>query len=430
MTNFFPDLSTTPTTTEQPTTKALVKDFVWTLVNVKQRVLVSHELELVIMGGPNVDNTGVILDSNNKYIRIPNIKDSCLTDPSVCIDGVTIEIVVKLTTLEENSIIFTSGGEVPDQPGITLLYRFGQVHVIVSTTLQSWYVTLPKQIIWTNNFCKVQVSWTTTTEPTTTSTAAGAATTVRPQPMSTFTGTCPAGCFSPDVCFDRSTAKATPTPTVNCITTEAEGTTTMKTVTRVIATPETTSTATTKSVTEKPTTTKTPTSKATTAKITAATSTTTTKKPPTTPKIPATTPTTPKTTPTTSTTTTTTTTTPTTTTRATTTLTTTTTPTTTTTATTTLPPCPEEPKSLVLSPEVDINNQGVLICSLAQTPSPGLEIRLTFRVQGQRRTWSQTIEAPDRGAAMPIADMGVELMNKRVRSDVYHYCDLPCLQIP
>ena len=67
---FLTALSTTPTTTVKTTTPGLVKDFVWTLVNVKQRVIVSHEWEMVILGSPSVDKSGVILDSNDKFIRV------------------------------------------------------------------------------------------------------------------------------------------------------------------------------------------------------------------------------------------------------------------------------------------------------------------------------------------------------------------------
>ncbi|GFS24154.1 von Willebrand factor D and EGF domain-containing protein [Elysia marginata] len=465
-------LSTTPTTTTQTTTPGLVKDFVWTLVNIKQRVLVSHEWELVILGGPSTDKTGVILNTPDKFIRIPSIKDTCLTDPSVCTDGLTIEIVVKLTTLEENSIIFTSGGEVPDQPGITLIYRFGQVHIIVSTKLQSWYVSFSKTIIWTNDFCKVQVSWSQLTSlkvfvnemlmgvsvtpvdhrnptvsvtdaltigggrttcivnmvhiwlvhidilidlnivkpqdacfatPSTQSTTIKAAerTTVKDTSIATKTPT-----LLTTMPLTAKTTKAISTPTA-AFTATASRTKPAPTTKPTIQNVKTTSTASKPSTapsTANPTQTPITTAKPATTLTTTAKSTTT----PTTTTKPTTTPTAtakPTTTPTT--------TAKPTTTPITTAKPTTAKPTTTPTTTTTLPPCPKAPSAVRLEPQVDINGEGQLVCFLSTPVDPGMEIKFTFHIQGERKTWTNTIESPDVATTLPSATMGRNLINKK-----------------
>ncbi|XP_012936923.1 uncharacterized protein LOC101852371, partial [Aplysia californica] len=162
-------LSTTPTalpaTTPKHVTRAPINvtDYVWTLSKVTQTTVVSNKQELVVVGGPNHVVNGLILEKADQFLEIPHLKDTCITNPAKCNEGLTIEIDVKLLELAEETIIFTSGGERPDEPGVTLLYRYGYIHVIVSTGSQSWYVSVSRQKIWTNQFCKILVSWSVKT---------------------------------------------------------------------------------------------------------------------------------------------------------------------------------------------------------------------------------------------------------------------------
>ncbi|KAH9513339.1 hypothetical protein Btru_034658 [Bulinus truncatus] len=168
-----PASTTTPTTTSTTTTLATTAQTVisteppspitgsdWNFINFTQSSVISNGFNLTVEGSPSSGPEGIHLQHSNQIIQITNAGDSCLTDPSKCAAGFTFKLVIKITTLIEGGVIFTSGGDQPDKPGITLIYRFSQIHVVVSTTTHSWYVSLSQeQIAWKHNFASIYVSW-------------------------------------------------------------------------------------------------------------------------------------------------------------------------------------------------------------------------------------------------------------------------------
>ncbi|XP_059165094.1 mucin-2-like [Physella acuta] len=152
--------TTTTTTTTVPTTVPAYTGPSWSLINITQDSVVSDGWNLTLEGKPEVGPEGVELSKPEQAIVIPVSNDSCLTNPSACTQGLTIHVTIKVVSIVENSIIFTSGGDKPDQPGVTMVYRFGMIHIVVSTTNQSWYLSVPRDTInWSLEFVSVYVSW-------------------------------------------------------------------------------------------------------------------------------------------------------------------------------------------------------------------------------------------------------------------------------
>ncbi|BFY97752.1 hypothetical protein BsWGS_00792 [Bradybaena similaris] len=134
-------------------------DRYWDLRGISQLVIESHNWYLNLIGKPAFGEDGVTLTRIDQFIEIADIGSSCLTDPSLCTDGLTLKITIKLATIEEDSIIFTTGGEYKNHPGVTLLYRYGQFHAIVSTESLSWFVSVSRTTILTRDFCDIILSW-------------------------------------------------------------------------------------------------------------------------------------------------------------------------------------------------------------------------------------------------------------------------------
>ncbi|KAK0051982.1 hypothetical protein Bpfe_018529 [Biomphalaria pfeifferi] len=153
--------TTTLITTTEKVTQPPIPNANWSLIDFTQDFVISNGFNLSLVGQPNTSSSGIHLETSSQFIQITDSSSKCLTNPTNCQNGFTINLVIKITTLLEGSIIFTSGGDTPDKPGITLIYRFGQIHVVVSTSTLSWYISLSHtQILsWYNKFTTIYVSW-------------------------------------------------------------------------------------------------------------------------------------------------------------------------------------------------------------------------------------------------------------------------------
>lgn len=77
-------------------------------------------------------------DGNGAYIQHSTAL-SCMTKPYNCANmGLTFKLHVKFTSLVENMVIFSSGGERADEQGIIMFYRRQRICVTLSTKLLEW----------------------------------------------------------------------------------------------------------------------------------------------------------------------------------------------------------------------------------------------------------------------------------------------------
>jgi hypothetical protein len=49
------------------------------------------------------------------------------------------------TQLEENTVIISSGAEKSSGTGIAMVYRYGQVHCVVSTSTDTWFAAIQRE---------------------------------------------------------------------------------------------------------------------------------------------------------------------------------------------------------------------------------------------------------------------------------------------
>ncbi|XP_071090000.1 uncharacterized protein [Haliotis cracherodii] len=142
-----PALTTISTTTLVPPTSPPLPEFIWRFENLTTNYLNSSYLKVIIHGGPHGTSSGLVFTADRDYLEIQNLGKSCLTDITKCKHGLTISVEMVFTKLNENTVVFTTGGEAPDLPGISLLYRYGQFHVIVSSSVKAWFVSIPRDHI-------------------------------------------------------------------------------------------------------------------------------------------------------------------------------------------------------------------------------------------------------------------------------------------
>ncbi|XP_046563492.1 uncharacterized protein LOC124272364 isoform X1 [Haliotis rubra] len=142
-----PALTTISTTTLFPPTSPPLPEFIWRFENVTSKYLTSSYLQLIIHGGVEGHSSGLVFTTDRQYLEIQHLAKSCLTDITKCRHGLTISVEMVFTTLIENTVVFTTGGEAPDLPGVSMLYRYGHFHVIVSSPVKAWFVSIPRDHI-------------------------------------------------------------------------------------------------------------------------------------------------------------------------------------------------------------------------------------------------------------------------------------------
>ncbi|BFY97751.1 hypothetical protein BsWGS_00791 [Bradybaena similaris] len=406
-------------------------DRYWDLRGISQLVIESHNWYLNLIGKPAFGEDGVTLTRIDQFIEIADIGSSCLTDPSLCTDGLTLKITIKLATIEEDSIIFTTGGEYKNHPGVTLLYRYGQFHAIVSTESLSWFVSVSRTTILTRDFCDIILSWsqhkslkliinqvlvgesaspiphTNTTLPYIDKLTIGIGITecviselhiwhshvellsqrglIFCIPCSTPPTTSVTTAQTQPSTSAQSTGKTTrEAPWFTDSTTEETtpyyyedecppGCVASDICFQVPETPSPEPTPSCDLTTQGSSPTTTAEDATTQQKITTASTVTKSTPPRSTPTLPSLT------------------------TRA------------STTTSTSIPP-----SSVTLIPEVSSSGQGLLICSVSAAPEPGIKIKFTWTIEGSSVQWSKEIEAPERSASISAAEINVQILNRAI----------------
>ena len=66
---------------------------------------------------------------------------TCTEDISQCKNGITISLRLRFTRLYDNTYVFSNGGYSSTTDGVSMLYRFGQLHVFARLRNKHWYVS-------------------------------------------------------------------------------------------------------------------------------------------------------------------------------------------------------------------------------------------------------------------------------------------------
>lgn len=101
----------------------------------------------------------VHITNSNQYLIVDKIGfTSCLSDIDHCTGGFTITTNVKFSMLTDNTYIISSGGNLPNTKGIALYYQGGKIHFVVSTSTQTWHLTIPHTFT-LNVWHHIELSW-------------------------------------------------------------------------------------------------------------------------------------------------------------------------------------------------------------------------------------------------------------------------------
>lgn len=153
-----------PTTTIPTTTKAPIPTFSWNLTSIIDNTIIGNSYNLTVHGTPVVVNGGIQINSTTNYIEFGKHPDNhCLTNPSACLNGLTIQLQIQFNKFQENTYFLTSGGQLPDGIGLAVIYRFGRIQFVLSTVTQSWFISCKKNVFKPDNYHNVMISWTLTT---------------------------------------------------------------------------------------------------------------------------------------------------------------------------------------------------------------------------------------------------------------------------
>lgn len=83
----------------------------------------------------------------------------CLTSPEKCHKGLTIQFTIQFKKLEENTYLLTSGGETPNGVGIAVVYRYGRLQFVLSTSTHSWFASCGRDKLLPNGYHIIMISW-------------------------------------------------------------------------------------------------------------------------------------------------------------------------------------------------------------------------------------------------------------------------------
>lgn len=146
--------ATIPTTTQIP-----VPTFSWNLTTVTNNIIIGNHYNLTVHGSPVVSGVGIQINSSMQYIEFGSHNENCLIKPETCSYGLTIRFTIMFRKYAENTYFFTSGGQLPDGVGLAVVYRFGKIHFILTTTTQSWFINCKKNEIPPNKYHTIMLSW-------------------------------------------------------------------------------------------------------------------------------------------------------------------------------------------------------------------------------------------------------------------------------
>ncbi|XP_013398006.1 mucin-17 [Lingula anatina] len=137
----------TTTTTKPTTVNPLKTIFVDFNTLVTDKILTTTDFNAQLTGTPLVDNTtdkgpAIKLTTDTVCINMGR-PSTCLGDVENCTEGLTISFQIKCEQLAENTYILSSGGELPDSYGVAVVYRFGRMQFMLTTSDSSWFGSAP-----------------------------------------------------------------------------------------------------------------------------------------------------------------------------------------------------------------------------------------------------------------------------------------------
>jgi hypothetical protein len=147
------------TTTNKPETPK----YEWNFVKIPHsQTVVGTKFNATLHGKFNINSTGIHFNNNHQYIDLGIHKDLCFGNLSLCNCGLTIKITIMFTQLEENTVIISSGAEKSSGTGIAMVYRYGQIHCVVSTSTDTWFAAIQRKKLAFHHFHQVIISWSPT----------------------------------------------------------------------------------------------------------------------------------------------------------------------------------------------------------------------------------------------------------------------------
>ena len=154
---------TTTLSTTVPSTQPPIVEYVWSFQNLTStNSVVGNKYSLTVHGSKVTVDGGLAIQNSSQYIDFGK-EITCLTNPEVCHQGLTVQFTIKFGILKENTYLLTSGGESTSGIGIAILYRYGRFQFILSTTTHSWFTSCGREIFLSNTYHTIMMSWHGTT---------------------------------------------------------------------------------------------------------------------------------------------------------------------------------------------------------------------------------------------------------------------------
>ncbi|KAL3863376.1 hypothetical protein ACJMK2_005133 [Sinanodonta woodiana] len=147
-------VSTTPSTTELK-----IPEYHWNFTNIVSNHIIGSQYNLSIHGTVSILDGGLHFNSTTQFIDFGTTDIHCLVSPQSCFNGITINFSLRFDLLLENTYLFSSGAENHDGIGIAVLYRFGQLHFVLTTSTQTWFTSCPRNIVISNAFHTYMITW-------------------------------------------------------------------------------------------------------------------------------------------------------------------------------------------------------------------------------------------------------------------------------
>ncbi|KAK3600843.1 hypothetical protein CHS0354_014207 [Potamilus streckersoni] len=147
-------VSTAPSTTELK-----IPEYHWNFTNIVSNHIIGSLYNLTIGGTVSLLDGGLYFNSTSQFIDFGSTGVQCLLNPHSCLNGVTINFSLKFHLLQENTYLFSSGAENHDGIGIAVLYRYGQLHFLLSTSNQTWFTSCPRNIVISDGFHTYMMTW-------------------------------------------------------------------------------------------------------------------------------------------------------------------------------------------------------------------------------------------------------------------------------
>ena len=118
------------------------------------RVTVSRQVTVV----QGATTQAVVLTGSQQFIEIESTGMNCMSNTEDCAQsGMTLSFNIMFKELREHTYIFSSGGELDDSYGCTLLYAYGKFHAIVTTRTRKWIAVFSRVQI--NSWSRFDISW-------------------------------------------------------------------------------------------------------------------------------------------------------------------------------------------------------------------------------------------------------------------------------